>query len=167
MTDNPFPTEPLPLDGRWTSAVVFSLAVPILSKSNHRHSRRGSWGAYRSFEDAVAYQARAALPTTWPLLGADKPLAQRPTCVLAIIASTRIDATNLPKSVADALEGVAYVNDASVRASCCVAHRSSRNSAVVALAALHPNVSMKELATASAVLTSQAVDYFSTAFPEE
>lgn len=152
--------------GPWKSATVFTLTVPVVSKSNHRHSRAASsWGRFKGFEDAVTFESRTALPETWPDLAADRPLKERPTVVLVIVASTMIDASNLPKSIADALEGVCYINDASARATVSLAERSTVPHAVVAVAALAPDAPFDALVSAQSELTNHAVRWFRESLP--
>ena len=135
--------------GPWTAGVVFSLPTPVASKSNHRNGRSGKeWRRFKGFEEVVYYAARAALPANWPALAPEQPLARRPVVAIAIAASTRLDASNLSKSVADALEGVCYANDASARAVVSIAVRLSTDAPsdpMVGAAAFDPGVSLDDL----------------------
>jgi hypothetical protein len=156
------------LPGPWMCATVFTVSVPMASKSNHRRAPRSSeWSRFRAFEDAVAIDARLALPSQWPALDADLGLAKRPVVCLAIAASTLLDATNLPKSVADALQGICYANDASARACSSIALRSSRSHAVVGVAALAPGVSLSALGSASTELLALTVERFEQTLPAD
>jgi hypothetical protein len=151
-------------DPAWTSAFVFSPSVDICSKSNHRRAPKSSeWSRFRAFEDAIAFDARVHLPASWPDLAADRPLAQRPVVCLVIVASTLLDATNLAKSVADALEGICYTNDASARAATSLSVRSRTRSASVALCALDPGVALRDASVALSRLTLAALDHFEAA----
>ncbi len=77
-----------------------------------------------------------------------------------IIASTRIDAANLPKSVTDALEGVCYENDASACFVSCLAARSSTPAAAIALAAFPAQASKDDLFSVFEHLRDLATEIF-------
>ena len=108
---------------------IIEMPSPIRSKSNYRRARTGTkrggdWAQHRAFEDELALMARLARPQGWPLGDADLPVAQRPLVVVLIAARTLLDTANMAKSVTDALEGVLFVNDASVRHVACISVRS-------------------------------------------
>lgn len=148
-------------DPCWLSAFTFVPSMQVRSKSNYRRTARSNqWSQFRSFEDALAVDARLALPGSWPALASDLPLGQRPTVGLVVVAATTIDATNLSKSIADALEGVCYHNDASVRVSTSFAVRTRTPHAVVGLCALEPAAALSNLAAATTALSSAAIAEF-------
>lgn len=127
------------------------LDFPLRSKSNYRR-RPGerSWSVNRGFEDSVRYLGKAALPKGWVLGDAAASLADRPTVVMLIVATTLLDTANLAKSAADALEGVAYHNDASVRLVTCTSERSkSGQRACILLGLCAPGATITEMHEAS------------------
>lgn len=79
---------------------------------------------------------------------------------VVIVASTLVDAANLPKSVTDALEGVCYTNDASARAVAAFSLRSRAPRAVLLAAAFDPGIGLSDLAEALARLQALAVRRF-------
>lgn len=100
----------------------------VRSKSNYRHQRRGeSWRSLRGFEADVLLRTRSVLPTGWELGDSAAPVSARPVVVAAVCAKTLLDAGNLSKSVLDAVQGVVYHSDASVRAVTEVALRTSKD----------------------------------------
>lgn len=97
--------------------LAFYIVLPrVRSKSNYRHSRRSStWSGIQSFEGEVCIEARAACPEEWQVGDLSDPIAARPGVVACVAARTMLDAGNLSKSVLDAVQGVVYHSDASVR----------------------------------------------------
>lgn len=144
--------------------MVFDLDFPVVSKSNHRHTTNSTsaraWRRTKAFEDGLTLLARTNLPHTWPGLAADLPVPSRPTVGLVIVASTMLDAANLPKSVCDALEGVCYANDASARAVSVLTLRSRTPRATIAVAAYAPDVDLSALASAQGDLQLLALHRF-------
>lgn len=136
----------------------FDIDGPLLSKSNFRRSRsraqRGEWERQRSFEHDVAVLARAARPAKWPLgPRADSPIVERPSVVMVIGAHSLLDTANMAKSVTDALEGVLYWNDASIRHVSCVSTRGRSNQrAIVGVEALATNATLSEILVSAAQL---------------
>jgi Holliday junction resolvase RusA-like endonuclease len=129
--------------------VAFSFIIPgqLRSKSNFRRSgRSGEWSSIRRFEDEVALLARLARPAQWRVGDPDVPVAQRPAVVVVIWSRTLIDAGNLSKSLQDAVEGIVYVTDASVRAVVEVSERArSDQRTVVGFAQLPPAATSLEV----------------------
>jgi len=150
----------------WLAAFAFTTTFPVVSKSNHRHTTvpaaSAAWRRFKSFESALALDARQSLPINWPSLAADLPLPRRPKVALCIIASTRIDAANLPKSVTDALEGVCYVNDASACLVSSLAIRSTTPAAVVAVAVFDADTAPEVMLADFPALQALAWNQFST-----
>jgi hypothetical protein len=73
--------------------------------------------------------------------------------VAVTVARSTIDAGNHSKSVLDAAEGVLYVNDAQVAASCAVAERGLKDPyLLVGFAHLAPGSGVSEVAVAAAGL---------------
>jgi hypothetical protein len=108
------------LEGPWVEAFWMEVPFPVRSKSNFRRHRRGDgdrWAQHATFADRLAELARAAVPGTWDIGDATAPLAQRPVVVAHLAAVTLLDTGNVDKSDLDAVEGIVYWNDASVRAS--------------------------------------------------
>lgn len=149
----------------WASLLVLDLDLAVASKSNYRSGKSGNWRRLRAFEDALTHLARTALPTTWPSLAADRPLKERATVAVVIVASTLLDAANLPKSVTDALEGVCYANDASARAVAAFSLRSKAPRAILFVAAFDPGIGLSDLAEATAHLQKLAVRRFESLEP--
>lgn len=97
---------------------VAALWVPLpalRSKSNFRRGTSTNWNRLSSFEDDVARLVRAARPHDWPMGEKEAPVAARPAVVACVLGRTTLDAGNLSKSVLDAVQGVMYHSDASVR----------------------------------------------------
>jgi Holliday junction resolvase RusA-like endonuclease len=121
----------------FTTMMRLDLDFPLLSKSNYRrgvHSK--DWSKNQNFERAVAALALQARPSTWNLGLRTSPLAKRPTVVMAIFATSLLDTANLSKSLADALEGILYHNDASVRMVLSTSNRSASNQCTTVMLAL-------------------------------
>lgn len=97
--------------------LAFFIDLPrVRSKSNYRHSRRSStWSSIQGFEGEVCIEAKAACPEDWQMGDLADPIAARPGVVACVAARTMLDAGNLSKSVLDAVQGVVYHSDASVR----------------------------------------------------
>jgi hypothetical protein len=144
----------------WASLLVLDLDLVVASKSNYRRGPSGTWRRLRAFEAALTHLARTALPASWPPLAADRPLKERPSVAVVIVASTLVDAANLPKSVTDALEGVCYTNDASARAVSAFSLRSKAPRAVLLAAAFDPCIDLSDLAKALASMQEIAVQRF-------
>jgi len=146
--------------GPWLSLLALDLDLQVASKSNYRQGGPASWRRFRAFEDALTRLARSSLPVSWPDLGASLPLAERPPVALVIVASTMLDAANLPKSITDALEGVCYMNDASARAISVLSVRSRTPKVSISVAALDPLVSLDDLSMALRELQTLTVSRF-------
>lgn len=134
---------------------AFWVPLPALkSKSNYRHDRRNSsWKSLRSFEDEVAVLCRSALPSTWDKGSESSSVAERPGVVAAVCARTLLDAGNISKSVLDAVQGLVYVSDASVRAVTEIAVRASKDqSGAVAFALLSRDASLDMIARVASEL---------------
>jgi hypothetical protein len=153
--------------GPWLCAVAYVLDTPIVSKSNHRRSKGSNqWEKFRAFEEFVTFTTRSVLPATWPPLAADAPFSNRPVVCLSIVASTLLDTANLSKSVADALEGVCYHNDASARAVSSLSVRSSVPHVVVGIAALDAGATLDEISAAATKLQEASVQLFNDTISE-
>jgi hypothetical protein len=146
------------LEGPWDQAFYFELPGAVRSKSNARRftgdaGQRRAYGAERLFAQQTELVARVALPTGWEL-GPPPPasLGARPQVVAAVVARTTLDATNVPKSIHDALEGVVFHNDASVRAASQLTVRGREGGGAVAFARLPATASCVEVAEANAKL---------------
>jgi Holliday junction resolvase RusA-like endonuclease len=132
------------------SIMRLNLDFPLRSKSNFRRSPgSGTWASHRDFEIAVGALARSARPKEWLLGEQDDPLKKRPVIVMVLQATTLLDTANLTKSLADALEGVLYHNDASVQMVLSTSQRARVNqTATVLLALLEPGSSTYQMRTA-------------------
>lgn len=140
------------LEGPWLRAVWFSVDFPIRSKSNFRRYHGGQvadrerWKTFRQFEDSLGVLCRDALGAGWELGQRDQGVAKRPVVVAYIWARTMLDAANLSKSVLDAVEGLVFLNDASVAAVACAAERVRADQrGLVAFAQLAPGASMHQV----------------------
>jgi len=144
------------LNGPWVNAFWVLTENRIRSKSNFRRSNSSlAWRANQEFETSLALSLRAARPLTWPVVDADIPLNERPMFIVVTFAKSTIDAGNHSKSVLDAAEGVIYVNDAQVAASCAVAERGlSDPYLLIGIAELPPRSNIQDIATAGSVLLS-------------
>ena len=152
---------------------VIELGSPLRSKSNYRRStsksrKSGEWTKHRAFEQELAIEARLARPADWPLGDPTGPLADRPVVVVLIAATTLLDTANMAKSVTDAIEGVLFHNDASVRHVACFSVRARTNQSVVIMVeVLEPRASTDAVFTAATALAasylSEYVDAVDTA----
>ena len=142
----------------WRSAFVFELPSQLRSKSNFR--RGGDWRPLTGFSNSVATTALMFRPAGWVLGDASRPVAERPPVVAVVAARTLLDSSNLSKSVLDAVEGVLYHTDASVRGETSVAYRSGKaQRGYAAFALLHDAASVAEVAAALADLVGPVVDF--------
>jgi hypothetical protein len=145
------------LEGPWSGAFWTVTETRLRSKSNFRRARRASnssaWATNVEFEKSLSLTLRSARPAGWPANDNSVPLRERCVFVAVTIARSTIDAGNHSKSVLDAAEGVLYVNDAQVAASCAVAERGLRDPyLMVAFAHLPPGSGMVDVATAASAL---------------
>jgi hypothetical protein len=154
------------------SVLSFTADLVPVSKSNHRHDRegKGSWGRFAGFEELIATHARQVKPASWPQLDKEVPLVRRPVAVVAIAASTTLDAANLPKSVTDGLEGVCFVSDASALAVLAVTRRSKSPGLCVVVASCSPSLRLlpvpeRTLASVGSLALEAAVELFVDSFP--
>ena len=106
---------------------AFWIPLPaVRSKSNYRHMDKGNaWRKLQGFENEVALSARAVLPSAWVLGDKAASVSERPSVVCCIAAKSLLDAGNLSKSVLDAVQGVIYYSDASVKAVTEIVERTS------------------------------------------
>lgn len=148
------------LPGPWAQAFMVEVPLELLSKSNARRYRRGGAPSRDngSFETSLGWLVRAARPDGWVVGDASVPLSKRPAVVVAVSARSLLDAGNFSKSVLDALEGVLFVNDASVRAVVSLAERGRSSSFVLAAARLEGEASRAALAAAAAALVLEVVE---------
>lgn len=117
-----------------TAAVWFELPQ-LRSKSNFRRgANTKSWNRLQGFEDELAITARSYRPTSWPMGDSSAPVAQRPAVIAVVVAETLLDTGNVTKSLYDALEGVLYHTDASIRAELVVTERIKGGRAFAAFA---------------------------------
>lgn len=136
--------------------VRIDIDFPLRSKSNYRRrANSNTWSTHRSFEDGLALLARSKTPKDWDLGDAAAPLSTRPVIVMLIAATSLLDTSNLSKSVADALEGVLYHNDASIRLVTCLSQRQrSPQRACVLVRALPAGAEVSEMTAAAEELFS-------------
>lgn len=140
----------------------------LASKSNYRQDKkdRSRWRALVSFEEILSTTARSVRPDDWPVSDKTVPLAKRPVIAIALVASSVVDAANLPKSVTDALQGVCYPDDAAARFVAVCTRRRREPRFCLALAAVMPidsdEVSEKHLASVGASLVLAASERFAT-----
>lgn len=98
----------------------FTTEVSWKSKSNFRRKNdrklgMEKWEKLSNFSLYINAIARQSRPTWWDIGDSSKPLSMRPSVAVFLWAESMLDTGNLSKSVLDALEGVAYQTDASVR----------------------------------------------------
>lgn len=106
-------------DSKERSIVLTIPGRPKL-KSNYRAKNKG--GAFfniaADYEENIATHARAQLRSLWGISAADLPLYPKPHRVMiAIVIAVKSragDATNYPKSICDALQGIVYDDDAQI-----------------------------------------------------
>lgn len=122
-----------------TAEMALWFELPHLrSKSNFRRGGASrNWSRLQGFEDELAITARSVRPLEWPLGDAAKPVSARPGIVAVVFAQTLLDTGNVSKSLYDALEGVLYHTDASIRAELVVTERVREGRSVAAFAACH------------------------------
>lgn len=104
-------------DKPWISAFSVSVPVKLQSKSNFRRGKgyQKKWADLKSFDTVVAATVRGAIPDEWPLGDPDDSPDNRPVVMMIVSAKSRYDAANFSKSIADAVEGIVYLNDRSLR----------------------------------------------------
>jgi hypothetical protein len=140
---------------------VIELSSPLRSKSNYRRSQRGSsssgeWEDHRAFEKELSMMALAARPTNWPEGDKKDKVSNRPGYVVLIVARTTLDSANMAKSATDALQGVLFHNDASVRLVSCLSIRTKTNqSATILIEALRPGSSTNDALQSAAYLSNK------------
>jgi hypothetical protein len=118
-----------------TSAAVWFELPQLRSKSNFRRgANTKSWNRLQGFEDELAITARSHRPASWPMGDAAAPVASRPAIIAVVVAETLLDTGNVTKSLYDALEGVLYHTDASIRAELVVTERAKGGRAFAAFA---------------------------------
>lgn len=148
------------LTGPWDSAFYVELPAKLRSKSNYRKGEKG-WGALATFEAVAAGAFAQARPEDWDLGEKRKPLKSRPVVVIAVAATSLLDSTNFTKSVADAMEGVLVLNDASVAGSATLCERAKDNQRCgVAIAQLPPGAGLREQSEALQGLVAQLPDLY-------
>lgn len=107
---------------------AIDLDFAIKSKSNFRRTKSAAhskeWASQQGFENSLAVLALRARPRGWDMGEPGDKLSKRPGYVILIVARTTLDTANMAKSVTDALEGILFVNDASVRHVACVSERA-------------------------------------------
>ena len=145
------------LKGPWVNAFWVLTENRIKSKSNFRRSSSSvAWRANQEFETSLALSLRAARPLSWPVVEADIKIGDRPVFVAVTFAKSTIDAGNHSKSVLDAAEGVIYVNDAQVAASCAVAERGLLDPyLLIAFAEMPKGSTIENIASSGATLLSK------------
>ena len=142
----------------WRSAFVFELPSQLQSKSNFR--RGSNWRPLTAFSDSVATTALMFRPAGWVTGSADCSVAERPPVVAVVAARTLLDSSNLSKSVLDAVEGVLYHTDASVRGETSVSYRSGTSQRGFAgFALLRDGTPVTGVAAALAGLVGPVVDF--------
>lgn len=148
------------LSGPWDRAFYVDLPAKLRSKSNYRQGKKG-WGALVTFESVVAAVLAEARPDGWDLGEKKRALKDRPVLVMAVVATSLVDSTNFTKSVADAMEGVLVVNDASILGSATLAERTRDNQRCgVAVAQLPAGSSIADQAVALQELVGQLPGLF-------
>lgn len=147
----------------WDQAFYADLEVAAASKSNFRrgsHREGAAWAQLRDWEAGVGNLVRAALPAGWELGERGEALSSRPAVVGLVVATTLLDAANLSKSLADALEGVVYHTDASLRTvtTCTAGRRRGVADLSVAFARLDGRADAAALLAAGAALNRAWLD---------
>jgi len=156
---------PSPDHGTWDldGLVAFWVRLdgPVLSKSNHRHSRAGEragqWRRLAGFEEAVTLQLRAARPAAWQTQWNDPVVANRPRVVAVVSACTMLDAGNVSKSLLDAGQGIVMGTDAEVASVCETVQRSRTNPGAVLAFAQLPAGSDSDAVLRAQILLMQSV----------
>ena len=133
------------------SQLIQSPTFAVLQKTG------GSWSRYSNFEEALKSLVLIARPSEWVLEDKAVKVAGRPVVVSAIGAYTTLDASNLSKSVCDALQNVLYPNDTDIasEASQVYKRQGKNKSGWVAFAQLPPGASALEVAAAQAALITE------------
>lgn len=150
------------LTGPWDNAYWFAIDAEFQSKSNDRRGRDRAAAAAlirrrKDFNLVLRLAARAAQPHDWVLSERGAAVAQRPAVVGFCFAHSLIDAGNLSKSIYDALEGIVYVTDASVRydLSMTMRHRpNGPHKGLIAFAQLPPAATPVDLVAAGGALSA-------------
>lgn len=130
----------------WASMKVTLFVSNPKSKSNYTFSRKkgsystAKWEVVKNFEQDLKIKAKSTRPKGWPLGVKGSKVDARPAVCVAIYARSLIDTGNLSKSALDALEGVLYHTDASVRYLCEASVRASQSDgqAMTVTISVHP-----------------------------
>lgn len=151
--------------GPWDQAFWFEVPCEMRSKSNARRGKdprtREQWRSQKAYESAVAQAARAQLPRGWDVGDPAVGLPRRPQIVSFIFARSAIDAANFSKSTLDAVEGIVYVTDASVRYSGALGIRARKDPVVhVAFARLPASARPQDVLAAASALNDCWADEF-------
>lgn len=143
----------------WDAAFIFTVPVAMKSKSNYRHGKT-SWTDLSNFETVVKMFARQHLPENWPLGNPKDPINARPKVLLTVIAKSNTDSTNYTKSVADALEGVVTLNDASITTATTMAERGTGDGVTIGVAVLPADSTLEQQLAASSELNAQTLTHY-------
>ena len=171
------PTPPGAIDGGvfdggpWKAAFFVEVPGRVSSKSNARryrgsakvsHTERAAARRQRAYADLVGMVVRAKLPRSWDLgPPPPAPVASRPTVACVLVAATTLDATNVPKTLLDACEGLVFHTDASVRAASQITvRRADDQRLLVGFALLAADADPVELAAATTELAGELARRF-------
>lgn len=133
-------------DKPWLSSFTVELPVKLQSKSNFRTGKGSSkrWAGLQAFEMVVANKVREAIPDDWDMGDKNKPISERPIVIMIISATSNYDAANFSKSVADAVEGIVYWNDKSLRYPVAESRTDKHVNGVLSFALMAPGSPVSE-----------------------
>jgi hypothetical protein len=171
------------LDGPWDQALWFELPGTLRSKSNARRftnspQERTAYDRQKSFAVQVTMLGNAARPSDWQT-GAGLPFAQQPQMVAVVLARTVLDATNVPKSLHDALqvpvlraygvtvvgEGGLFADDNQIRCAVQQTARGKTGGGIAAFARLPADANQQQVAAAAAALHAAVLTLADGAVP--
>lgn len=100
----------------WEAGCFFSYS-DLVSKSNYRKGQ--SWKPYKEFAEnlntLISFKVLESKHWDTNAWVVDGPLKKRPQIIISLFSRTTLDSDNALKSLQDALEGVFYKTDATVR----------------------------------------------------
>lgn len=150
----------------WDQAWIFSYP-DVVSKSNYRKGE--DWRKYKEYAQNLhnSIEFKLLQEMNWDSekwLQSDKKLPKRPNVALAMCSRTFLDSDNSMKSVQDALQGIFYATDASVRRSTAQTERlkpiSGSDNVVVGVCRLSEGASVKTIHKASVALETAVIQRF-------
>lgn len=141
------------------SHFVVNFNDSLKSKSNFRYAKKG-WSSLKEFEKLVSLEVSRAIPEEWDIGKSVTKLKDRPKVVCSLIAYGKIDNGNLNKSIFDSLEGLVYINDASIVSSSSISASRTGHGFSIGFALLPNNVSISSIIKVQNSLSVKVLESF-------